>query len=87
MLSDQLIITDITTLVAGYIKSSSISFYHFQIVTYLAWLASGTHRTALTVWRGFLRERRHILIYRVAVMTVIFFMLFVAICFSGFEAY
>jgi len=81
ILSDNLIITGIAVLTAGYIQScnSTLSFFDFHIVTWLGWLSSVTHQATLTTLRGYLREHRPVLKYRVAAMSLLFFMLFAAL--------
>ena len=41
--SDTQVVTGLSILIAGFIQLSDISVYHFNIVTYMAWLASNVH--------------------------------------------
>ncbi|RMY35816.1 hypothetical protein D0865_13805 [Hortaea werneckii] len=57
--ADQQIITGIGILVAGYANlDSGISAYHWQIITYLAWMSSNVHLTTLTLLRDWLDSNR-----------------------------
>lgn len=71
--------TGISILTTGYAKIYTISVYHLQIVIYLAWMSSGTHLITLSVLRKYFREKSMLRISRVAGMTILFVMLFVAI--------
>ncbi len=81
--SDQQIVTGITILIAGYAKRSSITVYHWQTVTYLAWMSSGTHLITLSVLRIYLREAPKLRIWRICGMLILCAMLFVAIVPTG----
>jgi ABC-type antimicrobial peptide transport system permease subunit len=83
MLSDQLIVTGITVLIAGFAQSGTLSIYHFQVVTWLAWLASNAHQVTLGVLRNYLREHRTVLRYRLVAMGAIYVMLMCAVAFAG----
>ncbi len=78
-LSDSHIITGLAILIAGFIQACQISIYHFHFVVYLAWLASSTHLTTLTILRNYLRRHRSILKWRVIAMVIMFIMLITAL--------
>ena len=81
--SDQLIVTGIAVLVAGFANNATLSVYHFQIVTWQAWLASNSHQVTLTVLQHYLRSHATVLYFRAIAMTLIYIMLFVAIILAG----
>ena len=54
-LSDTQLLTGIAILTAGYVKCS-ISVYHSNIVADLAWFASGTHLSSLSILKHYLCE-------------------------------
>ncbi|KAG8534405.1 uncharacterized protein KY384_001250 [Bacidia gigantensis] len=81
--SDQQIITGIAILVAGFAKRSNIMVYDWQLVTYLAWMSSGTHLITLSVLRIYLREYPQLRMWRICGMLMLFVMLFVAIMPTG----
>ena len=82
-LSDSHIITGLAILIAGFIQSCQISVYHFHFVIYLAWLASSTHMTTLTILRNYLRHHQSILKWRVIAMIAMFIMLVVALALTS----
>jgi hypothetical protein len=59
------------------------TIYHFQLVTWRAWLASNSHQVALTGLQHYLRSHRIVIYVRVIGMTVVFILLFVPIIYSG----
>lgn len=81
--SDQQIVTGIAILIAGFAKRGSITVYHWQIVTYLAWMSSGTHLITLSFLRVYLREYPKLRIWRLCGMLILFVMLFIAIVPTG----
>ena len=81
--SDQQIVTGITILIAGFAKGDHITIYHWQMVTYLAWMSSGTHLITLSFLRIYFREYPGLRIWRICGMLVLFVMLFVAIIPTG----
>ena len=83
MLSDQLLITGIAVLIAGFAQSSTLSVYHFEVVTWLAWLASNAHQVTLSVLRDYFRKHQSLLHYRLVAMGAIYVMLMCAVVFSG----
>lgn len=83
LLSDSHIATGLAILTAGFIQSRRLTIYHFHIVVYLAWLASSTHMTTITILRTYLRRHRAVLRWRVIAMTVMFSMLFVALALTS----
>jgi hypothetical protein len=83
LLSDSQIVTGLAMLVAGFIRSCQLSLYHYQVIVYLAWMASSTHMTAITVLRSYLRRLRPVLNWRVVTMTVMFAMLVAALALTA----
>jgi hypothetical protein len=83
LFSDHLIATGIAVLVAGIAIHPTLSVYHFQLVTWQAWLASNSHQVALTVLQHYLRSHKIVLYVRIIRMTVVFIFLFVAIIYAG----
>jgi hypothetical protein len=79
MLSDQQLVTGIAILIAAFAQICTISTYHFQICTFLAWVAGNTHLVALTSLRPFLRARPNMMRWRLVGMFVMFGMLFAAL--------
>lgn len=73
----------IALLVTAYSQVCKISIYHFEMVTWLVWIASASHQLTLTTMRNYLQENRRLLYYRVIGMTTMFLMLFVAVALSG----
>ncbi|KAF3941825.1 hypothetical protein ABW19_dt0209001 [Dactylella cylindrospora] len=66
-LSDQQIITGIAVTLAGATQlNNGISFYHWNVLVYLAWFSSLTHLSALTILRWYLRSYKSVRILRVA---------------------
>ncbi|RMY12955.1 hypothetical protein D0867_07605 [Hortaea werneckii] len=78
--ADQQIITGIGILVAGYANlDSGISAYHWQIITYLAWMSSNVHLTTLTLLRDWLDSNRVLRRWRIAGMTILLLLLIAAL--------
>ncbi|RMY35659.1 hypothetical protein D0865_13854 [Hortaea werneckii] len=78
--ADQQIITGIGILVAGYANlDSGISAYHWQIITYLAWMSSNVHLTTLTLLRDWLDANRVLRRWRIAGMTILLLLLIAAL--------
>ncbi|GAB1741054.1 hypothetical protein NU219Hw_g6304t1 [Hortaea werneckii] len=78
--ADQQIITGIGILVAGYANlNSGISAYHWQIITYLAWMSSNVHLTTLTLLRDWLDANRVLRRWRIAGMTILLLLLIAAL--------
>ena len=76
--SDQQIITGIAIMTAGYAnldpgagEQPALSVYHWHILTYLAWMSSNVHLTTLSVLRGWLRQNKVLLWFRIGGMTVL----------------
>ena len=78
-LSDSHIVAGLAIMIAGFLQLCQISVYHFHFVVFLAWMASSTHMTTLTILRTYLRRHRPVLKWRVIAMTAMFIMLFVAL--------
>lgn len=53
--------------------------YHFQIVTYLAWMSSSVHLSALTILGPFLLHHRGVLAWRLVGMLTLLIMLLIAL--------
>lgn len=67
-LSDQQLVTGLAVLIAGYINRCTMSVYHFNIVTALAWFSSTTHLSTLAVLRVYLINHQGVRNWRVAAM-------------------
>ena len=85
--SDQQIVTGIAILVAGFIEWRDITVYHWQVVTYLGWMASNVHLTSLTFLRDYLQANETLRLWRIAGMTILFGLLVVSIVPSGSVAW
>lgn len=79
--SDQQIVTGIAILGAGFqgLRTGEISVYHFQIVTYLAWMSSSVHLSALSILGPYLLHHRGVLAWRLVGMLVLLVMLVIAL--------
>lgn len=78
--SDQQIIMGISILIAGYASlNSDLSAYHWQIITYLAWMSSNVHLTTLTLLRDLLYENPVLLRWRIIGMSVLLLLLIVSL--------
>jgi hypothetical protein len=86
LLSDQILVTGIAVLATGYIKSCDMSIYHFEILTWLGWLASNGHQITLTSLQHYLRDNRIVLWYRILAMSVVVLLLIPAIVLAGVSA-
>ena len=67
-LSDQLLLTGLAVLIAGFWIHCSISVYHFTLVSDLAWFASSVHLTTLDTLDKYLRDRPILRNWRVFLM-------------------
>lgn len=85
--SDTHIVTGIAIMIAGFIQSHDLTVYHFHIVVFLAWQASSTHLTTLTILRKLLRGRHALLQWRLLAMFALFVMLFIAVVLTGSSAW
>ncbi|KAF2150944.1 hypothetical protein K461DRAFT_279726 [Myriangium duriaei CBS 260.36] len=80
LLSDQQIVVGLAILIAGFVGlAGTINVYHFQIVIYLAWLASSVHLSALTMLSEFFSSHRAVLHWRLVGMTAVMLMLLVSL--------
>ena len=79
MLSDQQLVTGIAILTAAFAQMCTINTYHFQICTFLAWIAGNTHMLALTSLRPFLKARPSMLRWRLVGILINFGMLLAAL--------
>ena len=75
VLGDQQLVTGIAILIAGLASRCHISMYEFNIVTYLAYFAVGTHALSLKVLRGYLAAHKLVRNFRV-VLTIVFLVIF-----------
>ncbi|KAE9379656.1 hypothetical protein N431DRAFT_526962 [Stipitochalara longipes BDJ] len=75
-LSDQQLITGFAILVAGILKSCTITWWEFQVVVSLAWFSSTTHLSTLVVLWGYLQDHPTVRNWRVGGMLVILGLLF-----------
>ncbi|KAI9880073.1 MAG: hypothetical protein M1830_005605 [Pleopsidium flavum] len=77
-LSDQQLVTGLAMLIAGYTKRCSMSLYHFNIVTALAWFSSTIHLSTLTVLRDHLMDHPMVRTWRVIGMVSMLGLLLIA---------
>ncbi|KAL8647562.1 MAG: hypothetical protein Q9226_006381, partial [Calogaya cf. arnoldii] len=82
-LSDQQILMGILILVTGFIKHCSISAYHFELISDLAWFSSNTNLTSLIVLQIYFSEHPSLRNWRVCSMLVLFVFLMVALALEG----
>ncbi|CAN9329485.1 unnamed protein product [Alternaria alternata] len=75
VLSDQHLVTGVAILIAGLASRCRISFYEFNIVTYLAYFAAFTHALSLRVLQSHLFVRKLVRDYRV-IFTIGFLVIF-----------
>ncbi|CAN9330223.1 unnamed protein product [Alternaria alternata] len=75
VLSDQHLVTGVAVLIAGLASRCRISFYEFNIVTYLAYFAAFTHALSLRVLQSHLFVRKLVRDYRV-IFTIGFLVIF-----------
>jgi hypothetical protein len=80
-LSDQQLVTGFAILIAGYYEmmNSSLSIYHWRVVTYLAWLSSSVHIASLTLLRDVLNKNPTFRNLRVAGMLLLLSLLLIAL--------
>ena len=81
--SDQMVVTGITVLIAGFLPSSQLSIYDFQIVVWLGWIASNCHQVTLTVLRDYLIEHKVVFGFKIAGMIIVWALLLAALIFAG----
>ena len=86
-LSDQLLLTGLAVLIAGFWTRCSISVYHFALVSDLAWFASNVHLTTLAVLWKFLQDRPVLKNWRAAVMSFMAILLVASTVLQGHEAW
>jgi hypothetical protein len=77
--ADQQLVTGLAILITGYMKYCSISVYHFNVVTDLAWLSSVTHLLSVSCLRDYFVEHPGIRDAR-AIGMVCFFIMLVVPC-------
>ena len=56
LLADQQLLTGCAIMAAGLFKKKTISYFHWKLVVYLAWMSSNTHLSCLATLRFDLRE-------------------------------
>lgn len=84
MFSDQQLVTGIALLISGYAQlRCGLSFYHWQMIVYLAWFSSLTHLTTLTILRQYFRDNPAPRLWRAILMLVMLTMLVIALLPSG----
>lgn len=84
MFSDQQAVTGIGLLASGYAQlSRGIQCYHWQILVYVAWFASLTHLTSLSVLREYFRYNHAARFWRAILMLTTVIMLGVALLPTG----
>jgi hypothetical protein len=81
-LSDTQLLTELAILIAGYAKCS-ISIYHSNIVSDLAWFASGTHLSSLQILRGYLVRHPVTRTLRVILLLIMAGLLFPLVIYQG----
>jgi hypothetical protein len=72
VLSDQQLVTGFAILVAGILKSCTISWWEFQIVVSLAWFSSTTHLSTLVILWEYLQDHPEVRNWRVGGMLAVF---------------
>lgn len=82
-LSDAHLLTELAILIAGFSQACSITLYHYHAVVYLAWTSSSVHMVTLTISRFYLRSKKFVLVVRLVFMSILFMLLFVALCFTA----
>lgn len=82
-LSDGHLLTGLAILIAGFSQACSITIYHYHAVVYLAWTSSSVHLVTLTISRFYLRNNKPVLIARLFFITVLFVLLFLALCLTA----
>ena len=68
-LSDQMLLTGLAVVIAGFWAHCSISVYHFAISSDLAWFASNVHLATLSVLGTYVRDRPILRNWRLFLMT------------------
>lgn len=82
-LSDGHLLTGLAILIAGFSQACTITIYHYHCVVYLAWTSSSVHLVTLTISRFYLRNNKPVLIARLFFITVLFILLFIALCLTA----
>jgi hypothetical protein len=85
--ADQQLVTGLAILIAGYMKYCTISVYHFNVVTGLAWLASVTHLLSVSCLRDYFVEHPGIRDARAIGMVGFFIMLAVSCIFEVYHTF
>lgn len=70
-LSDQQLATGLAVMVAGLARRCSMSIYHFNIVSSLAWLSSTTHLATLGMLREYFAENTSVRNWRITGMVAL----------------
>ncbi|QPC60568.1 hypothetical protein HYE67_002799 [Fusarium culmorum] len=84
-LSDIQIFTGISVLISGYMAlNCGLSAYHWQLMVYLAWMASVTHLACLSFLRNYLMNRPDKRLWRVVLMFSVMILLAIAIGITGY---
>uniref|UniRef100_A0A4E9ENQ1 Uncharacterized protein n=1 Tax=Gibberella zeae TaxID=5518 RepID=A0A4E9ENQ1_GIBZA len=83
-LSDIQIFTGISVLISGYMAlNCGLSAYHWQLMVYLAWMASVTHLACLSFLRNYLMNRPDKRLWRVVLMFSVMILLAIAVGITG----
>ncbi|CAF3518362.1 unnamed protein product [Fusarium graminearum] len=84
-LSDIQIFTGISVLISGYMAlNCGLSAYHWQLMVYLAWMASVTHLASLSFLRNYLTNRPDKRLWRVVLMFSVMILLAIAVGITGY---
>lgn len=81
--NDAHLLTGLVILIADFSQACSITLYHYHAVVYLAWTSSSVHMVTLTISRFYLRSKKCVLIIRLMFMSILFVLLFIALCFTA----
>lgn len=83
-MSDQQLVTGLSIIISGYFQlPCGLSFYHWQMITSLAWFSSATHLATMLFLKQYMRRNRYIWYARVALMTGLAIMLATGIVLTG----
>lgn len=86
-LSDQQLVTGLAILIAAFVRWNTITVYHWEIVTDLAFMSSNTHICTLVILRRPFRRDGWwwIRLWRIIAMAVLAILLFVANIYTGYR--
>ena len=86
-LSDQLLLTGLAVLIAGFWTRCSISVYHFALMSDLAWFASDVDLVTLGILSQYLRDRPVLRNWRALLMTSVAMFLVVSTILQGHRSW